>query len=256
MHIPFHKYQGTGNDFIMLDNRQGNIHLTRPQVMLLCDRKFGIGSDGIILIEESDHADFYMNFYNPDGSQSFCGNGSRCAVRFAQHMNIVKSAGEFKAIDIKHDFESDENEVRIKMKNVAEVMCDADNYILHTGSPHYIIYVDDVNESELVSLAHRVRYSERFKEKGINVNLVHEENNVLHVRTYERGVENETLSCGTGVTAVALSYAHTHPEVHEVMVQTKGGLLKVIWQRPEDNSFQNIWLCGPAQFVYSGEIEI
>lgn len=254
--LHFHKYQGTGNDFIMADNRSGEISLSKEQIMQLCDRRFGIGSDGLILIEKSSDADFNMNFFNPDGSKSFCGNGSRCAVRFAQKLNIVGSSGTFTAIDGLHSFESNEAEVQIHMRDVNTTTTEGENYIIHTGSPHYIIYVQNLNELDVVAEGRKIRYNEEYRAQGINVNFVQEINNELHIRTYERGVEDETLSCGTGVTAAALSYALRHMDTSHLNVVSRGGLLRVQWERPTEFSFNNIYLCGPAEFVFDGVIAI
>jgi diaminopimelate epimerase len=256
MKIRFSKYQGTGNDFIILDNRAGEIRPTVEQITKLCDRRFGIGSDGLILIEETGFSDFYMNFFNPDGSQSFCGNGSRCAVRFAQRLGIVGKSGEFKAIDTKHDFSSDDEIVSIRMKNVLGIDRENEDFIIHTGSPHYIIYQEGIDEIPLVEEARKIRYNERFKQEGINVNFVEEHTGYLKVRTYERGVEAETLSCGTGVTAMALSYGFMHPELNAVQIETKGGRLEVSFRNLANGEFEDIWLKGPASFVFDGEIEI
>ncbi len=256
MRIHFSKYQGSGNDFIIVDNRNGLFAPTKQQIIHLCDRKFGIGSDGLIMIEETDHADFYMNFFNPDGSQSFCGNGSRCAVRYAQKLGLVGASGEFKAIDTTHPFATDELLVKIKMKNVLGIEREDEDYIIHTGSPHYIIYKQNIEAIDIVTEARKIRYSDRFREEGINVNFVEEIKDVLHVRTYERGVEDETLSCGTGVTAVALSYAHQFPGLKMVKVQSRGGALSVNMRNLGDGQFEDVWLCGPAQAVFEGEVTI
>lgn len=254
--LQFFKYQGTGNDFIMADNRKGDIGLTTAQIVHLCDRRFGIGSDGIILIEKSDEADFNMNFFNPDGSKSFCGNGSRCAVRFAQKLGIVESSGTFTAIDGLHSFESNAEEVRIHMRDVHSTSTQGEHYIIHTGSPHYIIYVQNLNELDVVAEGRKIRYNDEYRAQGINVNFVQEKDNELHIRTYERGVEDETLSCGTGVTAAALSYALRHADTNQLSVVSRGGLLRVQWERPTDFSFDHIYLCGPAEFVFEGSISI
>jgi diaminopimelate epimerase len=256
MRIPFSKYQGTGNDFIMIDNRSGKVTLEKEKIVALCDRKFGIGADGIVLIEETGFSNFYMNFYNPDGSQSFCGNGSRCAVRFAQRLGIVGKSGEFKAIDTKHDFDSDEQVVRIQMKNVLGIEHENGHFVIHTGSPHYIEYAQSIDQMDLIPTAHTVRYSKRFEEQGINVNYVEEIEGGIKMRTYERGVEDETLSCGTGVTAAALSYGYLHPELNEVTVQTRGGTLKVSFRTVDVGAFEEVHLIGPAHWVFDGEFEL
>jgi diaminopimelate epimerase len=168
----FWKYQGTGNDFVMLDNRSGELTFSKEQVIRICDRKFGIGSDGLILIEKSDSSDFYMNFFNPDASQSFCGNGSRCAVRFAQVLGMIGIKGSFEAIDGLHEFASTENEIRIRMRDVNGMESTDEEDILNTGSPHFIKYVKSLNDLDLVAEAKKIRYNDRFKAQGINVNFV------------------------------------------------------------------------------------
>ncbi|MFM9986609.1 MAG: diaminopimelate epimerase [Flavobacteriales bacterium] len=256
MKLHFSKYQGTGNDFIVVDNRSGEFKPRVDQIVKLCDRRFGIGSDGLILIEETGFSDFYMNFFNPDGSQSFCGNGSRCAVRFAQKLGLVGASGEFKAIDTKHDFTSDDEIVSIRMKTVLGIDRENEDFIIHTGSPHYIIYKDGIDGISLVEEARKIRYNDRFKEEGINVNYVEEHSDYLKVRTYERGVEEETLSCGTGVTAMALSYGYLHAELNAVQIETRGGKLEVTFRNLGNGEFEDVWLKGPANFVYEGELEI
>lgn len=253
--LQFFKYQGTGNDFIMIDNRDGNIQLTTAQVQQLCDRKFGIGSDGLVLIESTSEANFHMNFFNPDGSQSFCGNGSRCAVRFAQQLGVVSQNGSFIAIDGLHDFNSDERNVHIHMRDVEMVQSQNDHYIINTGSPHYIQYVTDLDKMDVVSHGRSIRYNETFKAEGINVNFVEENDHGISIRTYERGVEDETLSCGTGVTAAALSYHMRHPEVNELTIKARGGELFVKWKH-SNGRYTDIYLCGPAELVFDGKIYV
>jgi diaminopimelate epimerase len=254
--IEFYKYQGTGNDFILVDNRTNVLHTDKIKfVQTWCDRRFGIGSDGLIFIENSDDADFYLDFYNPDGSQSFCGNGSRCAVRFAQKLGILKNtAVTFKAIDGIHQAEVSDSNIRIKMKDVSEVKLIGSDYFINTGSPHYISF-DEYSEKDILEFGRQIRYSEAFKPGGTNVNLVRTiSGNHIAVKTYERGVENETFSCGTGVTACALSYAHKNGiSQGTIMTDVKGGRLHVTFEQHE-NSYRNIWLQGPAEFVYQGII--
>jgi diaminopimelate epimerase len=256
MTISFLKYQGTGNDFVMIDNLSGKIELDVQQIVAICDRKFGVGSDGIILIEKSDDADFRMNFYNPDGSQSFCGNGSRCAVRFAQRLGISGESGKFIAIDGLHYFESDEIQVRIKMKDVNDSEEVADGRIINTGSPHYLVFSKEIEKLELVHEARKIRYSPRFSREGINVNFVKEGDGEIWIRTYERGVEDETLSCGTGVTAAAIAYAMRKPVDSPVKVHAQGGDLEVRFEEGASGEYGNIWLCGPVKFVFEGKIEM
>jgi diaminopimelate epimerase len=177
-------------------------------------------------------------------------------VRFAQRLGIVGAAGEFKAIDTKHDFDSDDQVVRIQMKNVLGLEHENHHFVIHTGSPHYIQYHSDIDQMDLIANAHTVRYSNRFASEGINVNYVEEVEGGIKMRTYERGVENETLSCGTGVTAAALSYGYLHPEVNEVTVHTRGGVLSVSFRSVGIGEFEEIHLIGPAHWVFDGEFEI
>lgn len=254
-HFLFHKYQGTGNDFIIADNRSGRYSLSDAQVKYLCDRRFGIGSDGLILIEQDGESDFYMNFYNPDASKSFCGNGSRCAVMFAAKLGIGGSHFVFRAIDGLHKAELGGEEVRIHMRNVSQWLHTGDEFNIHTGSPHLIRYMPGVLALDVKTLGANIRYSEPYRAEGINVNFVEETSEGIFMRTYERGVEDETLSCGTGVTAAALSYALRHPSAEEVKVSTRGGLLKVRWKRTHQG-FEDVWLCGPAVAVFDGNIQL
>jgi diaminopimelate epimerase len=254
--ISFFKYQGTGNDFIMIDNRKGAVQLSVEQIIHLCNRKFGIGSDGVVLIESHAAEDFYMNFYNPDGSQSFCGNGSRCAVAFAGFLGMVGNHGVFGAIDKAHAFIVNDGEISIQMKDVGAVEWDNDHCIIHTGSPHLIQMAEDPEKMDVGSEGAAIRYSERFAEEGINVNFVRMGEGELWMRTYERGVEAETLSCGTGVTAAALGLAAMQPSVNEVLVHTRGGDLRVKLERTPEGGFHDVWLCGPAQPVFQGSIEL
>lgn len=256
MLLTFSKYQGTGNDFIMMDNRDGAIQLSKEQVIQLCDRKFGIGSDGIVLIESHAIEDFYMNFYNPDGSQSFCGNGSRCAVLFARRLGIVGNHGIFGAIDKSHAFVVNDGEIAIQMRDVDVVSWVNEQCIIQTGSPHLIQLTDDPERLDVAAEGAAIRYSEPFAKEGINVNFVRMGNGELWMRTYERGVEAETLSCGTGVTAAAVSLAALQVDVQEVRVHTRGGDLKVKLERTSEGAFQDVWLCGPAQEVFQGTIEL
>lgn len=256
MQLSFFKYQGTGNDFILVDNRAGSVSLSVEQIVKLCDRKFGIGSDGLVLLQNDAIEDFYMNFYNPDGSQSFCGNGSRCAVAFARSLGMIGNHGVFGAIDGAHPFVVNGDEIAIQMRDVDRVEWNRDECVLHTGSPHFIVENSQPDALDIIAEGRSIRYSDRFKEEGINVNFVRYGDSELWMRTYERGVENETLSCGTGVTAAALSLAARQPHVREVQVHTRGGELKVKLEPTADGGYHDIWLCGPAQLVFQGTIEL
>ncbi len=258
MQIQFVKYQGAGNDFIIIDNRNSQVQLTEEQVHSLCERRFGIGADGLMLLNKLDNYDFEMVYYNADGAVgSMCGNGGRCITQFAYDLGIHKDNYHFLASDGPHEaFFGKNNWIHLKMKNVDKISVIDDGYVLDTGSPHYIKEVDDVAKTDVVHIGRAIRYNDDFKEKGINVNFVQVEHNKIIVRTYERGVEDETLSCGTGVTASALVFAHNENGFNRVEVGTKGGHLAVEFDKIGEQEFNNIWLCGPASFVYKGSIEI
>jgi diaminopimelate epimerase len=264
MKLDFYKYHGAGNDFILFDNRNGFFPKVNRSAIItrLCDRHFGIGSDGLMLLQKSDQHAFYLEFYNPDASQSFCGNGSRCAILFAYHLGWCSSKGTFDSKDGIHAFEVlDEQTVKLEMISIQRSAVEylTDNTIIHTGSPHYIIEVDDL-DLDVVKEGRAIRYNDRFAGEGINVNFVKtidEEKKVIAIRTYERGVENETLACGTGITACALNYAIRHNIIGSsiVFVKAKGGILSVSFEATE-TAFNSVYLTGPAQFVYTGDINV
>ncbi len=254
----FYKYQGTGNDFIIIDNRNKKIGLTEQQVNFLCDRKFGIGADGLMLLQEKKGYDFEMIYYNADGKLgSMCGNGSRCLTQFAFDSGIKKNHYSFIASDGDHEAAFDTNNwVRVKMIDVNEIDEYNDGLIIDTGSPHYIKFVESIDNVDVYQEGKKVRYSDYFKIKGTNVNFVEKINSTsIKVRTYERGVENETLSCGTGVTASALVNFY-EDGFNKINVETLGGKLAVEFEKVGENLFKNVWLCGPAAFVFKGKINI
>ena len=259
MTIPFYKYQGTGNDFVILDNRLGNFtQLTSVEVAFLCDRRFGIGADGLMMLQQKEGYDFEMVYYNADGNEgSMCGNGGRCLVAFAKDLGIIEKTAEFLATDGFHEAKVLENGwVELKMKDVDAVEKYEDHVVLNTGSPHYIRWENDIAKTAVFEEGKRIRYSPRFSKVGINVNFVQVHEDALSVRTYERGVEAETLSCGTGVTAAAIAASSNTNGHQEKKILTPGGELKVKFDKISDSSFENIWLCGPATFVFSGTIEL
>lgn len=252
--IQFYKYQGTGNDFIIINDLDG--HLSTEDIINLCDRKYGIGADGIIFMSKTKDVDFKMMYFNADGSESFCGNGSRCAVKHAQYLGWISGQCIFTSNDGDHAAEIEEETVKLKMHDVDFIVVEDMGYILNTGSPHYIAYTEGINELDLIKAAHEIRYSERFKEVGINVNYLEPKNGILHIRTYERGVEDETLSCGTGVTAAAIAHyleQNSTQKNFKQKLQTKGGSLYVSFEKKKDR-FQNIVLSGPANLVFHGSI--
>lgn len=252
--IQFYKYQGTGNDFIIINDLDG--HLSTEDIINLCDRKYGIGADGIIFMSKTKDIDFKMMYFNADGSESFCGNGSRCAVKHAQYLGWISGQCIFTSNDGDHAAEIEEETVKLKMHDVDFIVVEDMGYILNTGSPHYIAYTEGINELDLIKAAHEIRYSERFKDVGINVNYLEPKNGILHIRTYERGVEDETLSCGTGVTAAAIAHyleQNSTQKNFKQKLQTKGGSLYVSFEKKKDR-FQNIVLSGPANLVFHGSI--
>ena len=260
MKIIFYKYQGTGNDFVMLDNRDGKYDsLTLEHIVSLCDRRFGIGADGLIRINSHETYDFEVDYFNSDGTKSFCGNGARCAVAFAETLGIDVSLAVFMAIDGVHEARKVEDIVHLRMNNVDQVECGEENCTANTGSPHYIIFVDDVKKEDVLAKGQSVRFSEKYQKEGINVNLIETVgDHSIRIRTYERGVEDETLSCGTGATACALAFAELNGWLgeHLVEVGVEGGDLKVALQRLESGEFVNIELIGPAKFVFKGEMDV
>ena len=261
MTINFHKYQGTGNDFIILDNRNGELSAFSPtRIQRLCDRRFGIGADGLLLLNEKEGFDFEMKYYNADGKEgSMCGNGSRCMIRFAISLGILREKYNFLASDGPHQAEVNRNDIiSVKMKDVSEIKKFNNDFLLNTGSPHYVKMVIDVMNYEVGNKGREIRNSKEFRQEGINVNFVEktDEPDKIIVRTYERGVENETWSCGTGVTAAALVCFHNDNGFNEVEVKTPGGMLSVEFERVHNEKFENIWLCGPAEKVYEGSIEM
>lgn len=260
MQLAFEKYQGTGNDFIILDNREGHYSdLRQDQIAFLCDRKFGIGADGLMLMNASDDYDFEMVYYNADGkTSSMCGNGGRCMVQFAASHGIHRYTYRFTAIDGIHEAEiAQDGHIRLKMQDVQQVEYHAHHMILNTGSPHLVQFVQHLQDVDVFESGRNIRYSDAFKENGINVNFAEElTDGIVHARTYERGVEDETLSCGTGVTAVALMSAHHEQAFNRVLIKTPGGTLSVEFNKHSDQLFTDIWLCGPAEFVFRGTIEL
>lgn len=258
MKINFVKYQGTGNDFVMLDNMSGNFDsLTVDQIRFLCNRKMGIGADGLIKLSTDDSADFYVDYYNADGTQSFCGNGARCSTAFAKEIGLIETSTRFNAIDGFHKAEiNDENIVRLEMSNVDKIDQLGEDFFVETGSPHFVHFKDE-NDLDIVAYGKLIRYSEQYEKEGVNVNyLTQKSKSEIRVETYERGVEDETLSCGTGVTACGLIQLAKHPDLNRVSVETKGGNLSVEAKANGAGGFNSIWLIGPATSVFHGLIEI
>jgi len=262
MNIKFSKYQGTQNDFVIIDNRGGDIKLSTDQIQFLCDRRKGVGADGLMLLGNANGYDFSMTYYNADGKEgTMCGNGGRCLTQYAFDKGIKKDVYTFIAIDGPHESKIDQNGwVHLKMSDVKAVEKNIEGevtfFVLDTGSPHYVEMVDNVNSVDVVALGQMIRYNERFKQVGINVNFVAQEENQLFVRTYERDVENETFSCGTGVTASALVAGIDKLGAQNISIETLGGKLAVSFNNRGDNAFDNIWLMGPGTFVFNGSLDI
>ena len=259
MQLPFYKYQGTGNDFILIDNRQRLFPKNNTKLVAqLCDRKFGIGADGLILLELSELNDFTMVYYNADGNEgSMCGNGGRCTVAFANKLQIIDRKATFEAIDGLHEASILDDTVSLKMNDVTKIENYEGHLFVDTGSPHHITYVDNVKNVNVKITGSKIRYGAPYFMEGSNVNFVEKENeNTFKVRTYERGVEDETLSCGTGVTAVAIaSHKAKKTDKTKITLDTPGGKLEVSFDY-DNNIYKNVFLKGKATHVFNGEITI
>ncbi len=263
MQIDFYKYQGTGNDFVIIDNRNGNFDSQNIQlVSFLCDRRMGIGADGLMLLENNDKPgiDFTMRYFNSDGREaSMCGNGGRCIAAFAVHQKAVSNNDKFlfDAVDGLHEASYNNGIVSLKMTNVDSITNGNGYYFLDTGSPHYVAHMNDIDSVNIVNYGSEIRYSDQFKPGGTNVNIVEVlTDSHIKVRTYERGVEDETYSCGTGVVASAISTFVKNNKSKTFDIDVKGGKLKVNFDGDVSNGFTDIWLTGPATFVFKGSIEI
>lgn len=259
MKLTFYKYQGTGNDFVMIDNRDLKLSKNNTKlVKKLCDRKFGIGADGLILLENSENPedDFKMVYFNADGNESsMCGNGGRCLVAFARFLGIIEESARFTAVDGVHDASIKNGIVSLKMQDVEKVTHNKEFLFLDTGSPHHVVFTEGIATLDIKKEGAGIRYSDRYKKGGTNVNFVEGmSEDSFSVRTYERGVEDETLSCGTGVTAVALAArAAGRTNSDKVKLITPGGELFVNF-RKTGSGYSDIWLSGPAEQVFKGEI--
>jgi len=260
MQIEFYKYQGTGNDFVMIDNRTNTF--PKEDITLiahLCDRRFGIGGDGLILLENDAETDFKMVYYNSDGNQStMCGNGGRCLVAFARKLHVIKNNCSFNAIDGLHQASvTEDGIVSLQMIDVTEIKTDLNYIFLNTGSPHHVELVDDLGHFNVKENGAAIRYGGLYGEEGSNINFVKQINDsTFSMRTYERGVEDETLACGTGATAVAIAMnANGLTTATAIEVNVEGGKLAVSFDR-KDNQYTNVFLIGPAEFVFKGSIAI
>ena len=244
MQLECYKYQGTGNDFVLIDNREKTISLTTEQIKWLCDRRFGIGADGLMLLELESGIDFKMVYFNNNGYESsMCGNGGRCIAAFSKRLNIISDSAKFSAIDGIHEVKIFQNNISLKMNDVRQMEVGEDYFYLNTGSPHYVKFVDNIENVNVLEEGEKIRYNSRFAAEGTNVNFIEKKDNELFVRTYERGVEDETLSCGTGVTAAALvaAFKGQSTDKNSCAIKTLGGNLNVKFDKVLENTFYNIW---------------
>jgi len=259
--IHFYKYQGAGNDFILIDNRTNAVNHQNPQLIAgLCDRRFGIGGDGLMLLQNKAGYNFEMIYYNADGQpSSMCGNGGRCIVAFAKFLGIIDTETNFLAVDGPHyaKISAEGDWVSLQMIDVDTINTDADAYVLNTGSPHYVKMVSGLKEKDVYNDGYNIRNNDTYKARGINVNFVEPNDTGYFVRTFERGVEDETYACGTGVTAVALAMAKHNQQSGHITTPIKvlGGDLNIRFDY-DGHIFKDIFLEGPAKKVFEGEVEI
>lgn len=254
MDLIFYKYQGTGNDFVMIDNR--NLSFPKENTTLvnkLCNRHFGIGADGIILIENNNQYDFRMIYFNADSSETFCGNGARCAVAFAKQLKMIDSKSNFIAFDGPHYAEIKDEIISLQMIDVHDIKVNQNSVFVYTGTQHHIEMVDNLDNYPVFENGKNIRYS--YDDPGSNVNFTQKINETtFRVRTYEKGVENETLACGTGVTAVAIAMHKTNQtKSNHITLPVEGGRLEVSFEA-EKEMYKNVFLKGPATFVFKGTI--
>ncbi len=259
MQFSFYKYHGNGNDFIIADNRSQAIPYSDQALMrILCNRNFGIGADGLMLLENKPGYDFLMRYFNSDGREgSMCGNGGRCIVHFAKELGIIDRKAVFSGIDGSHEAMIDpEGTVRLRLQDVTGVETDGPAYVLNTGSPHYVVFAGNIEHLDVLKAGREIRYSKKYYEDGINVNFVELLSEGIRIRTYERGVENETLACGTGSVAAALcTMAGKESGRKNIRVETRGGLLEVNFMKTGESAFSDIWLKGPVKKVFHGTLD-
>ena len=258
MQFDFHKYQGTGNDFIMIDDRAGTFPSNdRRFIERCCNRRFGVGADGLILVQESDATDFKMVYFNADGREStLCGNGARCTVAFAASLGMIAATTRFEAIDGEHTAVlHPDGTVALRMHDVTEINCAEGYTFLDTGSPHHVEMVDELNQYPVKEKGRSIRQGAPYLDAGSNVNFVEKiDDDLFAIRTYERGVEDETLSCGTGATAVAIAmHERGFTQAKQVNIKVEGGTLQVSFEK-NGAQYTNIDLHGPAQFVFAGKL--
>lgn len=261
MNINFFKYQGAGNDFILIDDREGHLkNMDNALIAQLCDRRFGIGADGLMFLLKHKKYDFEMLYYNADGNiGSMCGNGGRCIVAFAKYLNIIDFETNFLAVDGPHYAKITEegNWVELQMIDVDTFTKDGEGFVLNTGSPHYVKEINNLKSFDVYQEGKSIRNNDTYKAEGINVNFVEKNADYLFVRTFERGVEDETYACGTGVTAVAMAMAKKQNQKGHIVTPIKvlGGDIEVNFDF-DGQKFTNVFLCGPAKQVFKGSLTI
>ncbi len=251
----FYKYQGTGNDFVMIDDREGIFpQQDKALIQRLCHRKFGVGADGLILLQDHDDYDFEMVYYNADATPSMCGNGSRCAVHLAHHLGLIGKHSQFLAEDGMHDATIEDGLIHIRMVDVASIEKLEGGYFLNTGTRHYVRPVEDLAAFEVVTEGKRMRYHESFMPQGTNASFVEIKEGEIHMRIYEKGVEDETLSSGTGVTAVALALNKMQSIPSPMKINTQGGTLQVSFHKVKEDFYTDVYMIGPAVMVFEGTV--
>jgi diaminopimelate epimerase len=254
--IHFYKYQGTGNDFVMIDNREGLFpQQDKALIQRLCHRKYGVGGDGLILLQDHEVYDFEMIYFNADATTSMCGNGSRCAVHLAHHLQMIGQHCQFYAEDGPHHATIDEQGlIHVRMVDVTGMDEVAGGYFLNTGTRHYVRPVEKLSDFDVFGEGKKIRYADAFMPQGTNASFVEMVGGKAHMRIYERGVEDETLSSGTGVTAVAICLARLQGLRSPVSVHTRGGVLQVSFRQQENGSFTDVHMIGPAVMVFEGTV--
>jgi diaminopimelate epimerase len=261
MLVEFYKYHGAGNDFIMIDCRKSEESFFSIEIVkFLCDRHLGIGADGLILLLSDQKTDFRMKYFNSDGQEgTMCGNGGRCITLFAADLSIIKGKTEFSGIDGNHLAEIiSPGIIKLEMIDVREVKELNDGYLVNTGSPHFVTFRNSIAEIDVFSEGREIRHQPRFENGGPNVNFVEKlSEDTFRMRTFERGVENETLACGTGAVASAISsHFRQKTDKNSYTIYAPGGTLCVSFTVQNDNTYSNIWLQGPAKFVFKGQITL
>jgi diaminopimelate epimerase len=252
VNFPFRKYHGAGNDFVLFYKSNPSVAFDADTIKVICDRRYGVGSDGLLVVEVLRRDHLRIDFYNPDGSVSFCGNGARCALRMAHDDGLINDCGNFIGSDGEHSYVIEAEDVELNMYLHESPISIQSDWYVNTGSPHLVMFRKGIDALDMVQIGRDIRYSDRWKDEGVNVNLVEWIGDVLTMRTYERGVENETLSCGTGVTAAAICAGMERLDLSALNVITRGGLFRVRWSRSVDDVFTDVKLKGPTKFVFEG----